>query len=1110
MVQTINNDEQDSTTHWFAGRDTSMSYSRLLILTALLALTPLLGTGQPVQIKLGLTVRDAADTTKTIYWGVDPVATFGIDSALMEEEQPPFPPSGVFELRWTNPSGHSELGQGLRLDLRTFISIAQTDTYRVRFQPSVGGYPMTLKWSRALVSNYYGCGVRLKVNRLVNPIDIDMTAVDSVVITDLSVTSMTLIAGCPTGPSSITGKKYEDTNGNGIKDAGEPGIPGWKIYLGGSKTDSTLTDANGAYRFENLLLGTYSVTEEQNPAWVQTSPAGGSYTFSFVAGTAASGKDFGNFRLGRVAGFKFEDLNANSVYDNGEALLPGWTIKLGGASIESTLTDAQGKYAFSNLGPGSYTIKEVQSPTYVQLKPSFPGFYSVTMTSGKNDSSFTFGNKIANAFTGSAGAEWSNPSNWSSGQVPSKDEVVVIQVPVTISSLPHDTVIAIRIAPGASILYATADRLVLLHSMQIDSGSSLTFSGPAAKAAHSRSGLASQSGIDCYGSWINNGSFDPGTSLITFVGDTPKVIGGSVFYDLSITGSNTSSSGDGPSRASSGGGGGGDNIVVSNTFNLGVTFHLKPLDTLVISNPSPDALTGTGIIPEGTILRAIEQGNTSAYRFESPSSFITFNGIGTYPSSISMTAVPGDLPPSADLKWKVATGSGDQSANTVTAFNLSHFSLWGFGTSGTAAYGLPRLNRHYEIHETGGSGYNAELSLRYEQTEVPGDVVETDLKLLYGPYYVDTVRNGWNMISLPVIPDVTMKDAVFGQSVSNAFAYNGLYVPRANLEFGQGYWLKFSSNQEVQIAGLGNDDDTLSLVTGWNLIGAMTHPVSIGSISMSSPDLIQSQFYHYDGSYKVVNQLNPLRGYWVKAGAPGSLILHSSGGPLAKGAGLVPPELLSLNALHVSDASGNEQILYYGAADGKSYSRYELPPPPPEGSFDVRYRSQRMVELSDARSVREIPVQVSSDDYPVTIRWEGARGIRAILTIGATPIDLRAAGSAVITDGDTRITLRLSPSSGVAVPKEFALLQNYPNPFNPSTRIEYALPREAQVRITVYNILGQQIDKLVEGVQQAGNQSVEWNAVGVSSGVYFYRIEASTHGEAKGSFVQVRKMMLLR
>jgi predicted GH43/DUF377 family glycosyl hydrolase len=89
------------------------------------------------------------------------------------------------------------------------------------------------------------------------------------------------------------------------------------------------------------------------------------------------------------------------------------------------------------------------------------------------------------------------------------------------------------------------------------------------------------------------------------------------------------------------------------------------------------------------------------------------------------------------------------------------------------------------------------------------------------------------------------------------------------------------------------------------------------------------------------------------------------------------------------------------------------------------------------------------------------------------------------------------------IPREFILYQNYPNPFNPSTKIKFALPKAEDVIIEVYNTLGQKVEILLNQHMKAGQHEVELNASNLSSGVYFYKIEA-------GEFQDVKKMILLK
>ncbi|MCH8299259.1 MAG: T9SS type A sorting domain-containing protein [Candidatus Marinimicrobia bacterium] len=111
-----------------------------------------------------------------------------------------------------------------------------------------------------------------------------------------------------------------------------------------------------------------------------------------------------------------------------------------------------------------------------------------------------------------------------------------------------------------------------------------------------------------------------------------------------------------------------------------------------------------------------------------------------------------------------------------------------------------------------------------------------------------------------------------------------------------------------------------------------------------------------------------------------------------------------------------------------------------------------------------------------------------------------------------RVDFIIGTEPETQLPKEFSLLQNYPNPFNPQTEIRYELPEAANVRLTVYNLLGQELSTIVDNQQEAGFHRATWfgrnnNGQSLASGVYIYKLTANSPTR---SFKQVRKMVLLR
>jgi len=97
----------------------------------------------------------------------------------------------------------------------------------------------------------------------------------------------------------------------------------------------------------------------------------------------------------------------------------------------------------------------------------------------------------------------------------------------------------------------------------------------------------------------------------------------------------------------------------------------------------------------------------------------------------------------------------------------------------------------------------------------------------------------------------------------------------------------------------------------------------------------------------------------------------------------------------------------------------------------------------------------------------------------------------------------IDENTNIGIVKEFSLSQNYPNPFNPTTMINYSVPEVSNVKLSVFDILGREVAVLVTGEKKAGNHKINFDASNLSSGIYFYKLQA-------GNFVATKKLMLLK
>jgi protocatechuate 3,4-dioxygenase beta subunit len=195
--------------------------------------------------------------------------------------------------------------------------------------------------------------------------------------------------------NTVSGQAFDDLDGNGIRDSGEPGLAGWQVTLLGltdtNVAASATTDSGGNYLFPGLLPGTYRVRLLSPAGWVQTTADPPDVPVSGGA-TVLVAPSFGSFQRVTLSGQVFDDRNGNQLLDAGDGGLGGWQVNLFRAAdtglMATATTDGNGTYRFSGVGPGTYRVRAAQAAGFVQTTAD-PA--DLAARSGDNQTSLDFG-----------------------------------------------------------------------------------------------------------------------------------------------------------------------------------------------------------------------------------------------------------------------------------------------------------------------------------------------------------------------------------------------------------------------------------------------------------------------------------------------------------------------------------------------------------------------------------------------------------------------------------------------------------------------------------------------------------------------------------------------
>ena len=392
-----------------------------------------------------------------------------------------------------------------------------------------------------------------------------------------------------------------------------------------------------------------------------------------------------------------------------------------------------------------------------------------------------------------------------------------------------------------------------------------------------------------------------------------------------------------------------------------------------------------------------------------------------------------------------------------------------------------------------------------------------------------SLNKGWSMISTNLIPVATPMDSVLGGVKSNlVIAKDGagnVFWPSLGVndigswDYKHGYKVYMDSTDTVCFVGTLVHPEVvpIPLVQGWNLVSylrdnvmnASTALAGIGDTLVIAKDGNGNVYWPLYG-INTIDSLAVRNGYQIYVSDscmlvyPSNLVSGASkgvvkGGMLCKtivsGPSHYKPACVNTGSnatllvessnqnsgdeIGVWDAGGNlvgNGVMVQGRALVTIWGDNTMTKNTKDGAVDRE--KLRLTEWSpEDKSECSLDVKEISDGLT-------GKQLNDVLTYETDAVDV-------------------AKVEEIVIPKTYMLYQNYPNPFNPTTTIRYGLPKEGKVLVEIFDVIGQRVKILVDGVESAGYHEITFNASALSSGVYFYRITTL-------SFNQVKKMMLLK
>ena len=778
--------------------------------------------------------------------------------------------------------------------------------------------------------------------------------------------------------------------------------------------------------------------------------------------------------VGTISGMKWNDVNANGLKEENEPVLSDWKIYLSGTEVETTSTEDDGMYFFTDLSAGQYTVSEEQQSGWVQTYPTVPGVHTVTLEAGEIVDEINFGNRVVSY--GIIANAQGNGSITPSGEI----------------TVEYGDSIVFTVTPNSSCYKISK---ITLDGDSVFNSSPYTLRN--ISATHTVTAYFVQKTFSITESHGENGSISP-------LGVTPVNCGDSVVYTISPNTCYRTVS-----------------VTINGETNIGVvnsyTFH---------NVQAHQSITATFAMLQYAIeASAGENGSIT------PSGSVTVNCNGSQTYSIS-----------ANVNYKIDSVFvndvyvGKDSLYSFSNVTASHsiratFKAINNFPVATSLSDSIEKNRSKTITLIGEDPEGGSVTFFLDDQPLNGTIRSfnsTTGEVLYRPDYafvgLDSFsfycRDSLNAISNTAWCIVTVYQKIDSTSF-RSFSQSDLKTAA----------LKKPKKGVRPLPTTGNVLDSLFINGLFKKLKDKTNPNFPGGMVLGVAQSSKDSAKKY-GWIRLIGKSKDVQKSLTQSGSPRGFDVFSNNKLFTKElknhktdkySNQLAGELL---ALKVNIAASEQKI----TNEGFGNLVYDNPQQNPDTFVTQRLKIQGKTLAQISAEIdtmltyykRYYTGTTPTEEYSkiTTVILSVNEAFRsAIDTIGWSPLqltsDVRIDGIEFLKRGSGKERLFAESEFASSVPEEVMLLRNYPNPFNPTTAISFSLLAVGEVSLQVFDVLGREVATLLNNeTLEEGEHEIQFDASGLTSGVYFYRlsarrVESSTTREGQ-SILLVRKMVLMK